>query len=755
MLAKLFIDAGWYTVPLRGSLDRLENGKKTAPIFEDEWRKKYTKHFNETPTPLAGAITGAISGVIAVDCDNDLTYKIFKSLDPDYNFDFISKGKPKGGGTILYSYVDNVGGFSIKAEGIELDFFSDEGFVYLPTENNNTKESWGNIQVLPELKPPPESVIAMLKTFKSKVPANIVKKDNSIKHTISNRLAPLIEVFIKKKNYDPILFKVITPYSFRDLPSYVKKGHLHPNDVPPGRGSEYLSKVSAILGADISVDIEMYTNAMMIINSMWDDPMDAATLNSTIINPMIEERSMVDGKVIWQYDDYWSQMGFIATSINGDYIESFYDDVKGIYYLINYTVPYVKTFNDKRPVITTLKTLLGRTVTEMQYDSTKQLIRTGLNPSLEFGHVEGNDEFNLFRQTECLNILNNPAPYAGQYSRPNTILNYLESLIPDDFMRYYVLSFIKTKLTTFKYSPVILYFIGKPGSGKDTFVTILREIIGHDYVARPDTKVFLEQYNGWMMDKYIIQLDEYGNKLVRSSEKQEALGKLKAYTGSEEIQIRAMRNDGFNYKHCATFIMTANQNPLPIETDDRRVAFIKTPNKLAVQNWVKDLGGISHVQDLIKTEIMDFCYYLATEISVLSGDEYVIAPETEDKERLILDSLPAAEQICYYIQNSRYNELKALADEYGVNNIDDGWERNRIEDDKLEKLYDVMTEGQGSHRTLIKMLKGIGINRSHTTKHGDNFFYYYINDLHNFKEGNDFQPIEEVNKTTPKGLTNE
>lgn len=757
MLIDLFIGAGWHTVPLKGELKRLESGKKTIPVFEKDWRVKYTKEFSDKRSELAGAITGACSGVIAVDCDNQFTYDLFRKFDPDYTFHFASKGKPDGGGTIIYSYNSNVGSFKLNTDEIALDFFSDEGFVYLPTEGNHTKESWEGVEKLPELKEAPEAIIVLLKTFKTKVPT-LISKDNKPRTVISNRLAPMIENFVKKKKYEPTLFKVITPYSFRDLPSYISKGHLHPNDIPKGRGSEYLNKVSAILGADISVGKELYTNTIMLINSLRDSPMEKQRLNVTIISPMIEARATVDGDVIWKYDEHWEQMGFIATSINGDYLESFYDDVKGLYYLVNYTVPYIKVFSDKRPVITTLKTLLGRTITEVQYDSTKQLVRTALSPSLEFGHVEGTDEFNLFRQTAELNVLNNPAPYSTSYNRPTHILRYFETLIPDDFMRGYVLSFLKTKLTTFKYSPVILYMIGKPGSGKDTMVNLLGKIIGGDYIAKPDTKVFLEQYNGWMLDKYIIQLDEYGNKLNKSSEKQEALGKLKAYTGSSEMQIRAMRQDGFNYKHSMTFVMTANTNPLPVETDDRRVAFIRTPNRLDKQTWVKEAGGISHVYDMIMSEVMDFCYYLATEVKVLKSDEYVIAPETEDKEKLILESMPAAEQIIFYIQHSKFDVLKDLAIENGVRDFDELWEKNRLQGRALEELYDVMTEGHGTNRTIIKMMKAIGLSRSHTTAQGQNTFYWFIQDLHLYTnrtigepENDGFVKVD-VETVIPEGL---
>lgn len=744
MLIDLFIDSGWHTVPLKGELRRLESGKKTLPIFESEWKKKYTANFNTKKVEIAGALTGAKSGIMAIDCDNQVTYDLFKQLDTDYNFHFISKDKPEGGGTIIYKYDSNIGGFKVNNDDIKLDFFSDEGFVYLPTEGNSTKESWLGMLKLPELKEAPAAIVAILKTFKSKFLDNGTVKTAVVKSAISNRLAPLLSTFIKNEQYDPALFRIITPYSFREIPTYVTRGHLHPKDVPKGRGSEYLMKVSAILGADISVNMELYTKSMMLINSLKSTPKEKSELLSTVINPMVEERSTIDGQVIWQYDKYWEKMGFIATSINGDYIESFFDDVKGMYYLINYSVPYVKVFNDKNSTISTLKALLGRAIPEIQFDTVKRLIRTKLNPSLEFGHIEGTDMYNLFRQTQELAVLNDPAPYRTNYNRPTTIISFFESLIPDDKVRMYVLSFLKTKLTTFNYSPVALYFLGKPGSGKDTFVNIIRKIIGDDYVSKPDTKVFTEQYNGWLMDKFFVHLDEYGNKLVRHSDKQETLGKIKAYTGSPDIQIRAMRQDGFNYKHCMTFILTANNNPLPVELDDRRFLFIQTPNKLELQDWVKELGGISLVQDRIREEILDFCYYLGTEIPALTADAYVISPMTKGKEKIMLDNMPAAEHISYYVNNSQYKLLFDLALEYDITEFDEGWEKNRLMSRKVTDLYKAMTEGSGSSHTIIKALKNIGLSRSHTTKNGLNDFYYFVNDLHKFKqteqENHGFEP---------------
>lgn len=750
MLANLFIDAKWHTVPLKGELKRTESGKKTEPVFEKDYRDKYTKVFNTKGTLVAGAITGKVSNIVAVDCDNQDTYDIFKSLDPDYAFHFVSKGKPSGGGTIIYTYEDDVGTFKLADGDINLDFYSDGGFIYLPTEGNKTKESWEGVTELPEIKAMPSAIKALLKSLKKKMPtlASDTKPKTAI---ISNRLGPMVETFVLNGKYSPALFKVLTPHSFRDMQEYVTKGHLHPNDVPDGRGSEYLSKISAILGADISISIELYTNAMMLINSLWDSPMERGKLLATIVNPMIEGKAAIDGNPIWQYDEHWQLMGLVATALNGDYIESFFDDAKGLYYIVNYTANYIRTFSDKSAVIKTIKTMIGRPISEGAYDSTKQLIRTLTNPSLEFGHMTGTDNFNMFRQTPELKVITNPESYASQYSRPVHMINYFESLVPDDAMRAYLLSFLKTKLTTFAYSPVVLYFIGKPGSGKDTLVNILSQILGMHYVAKPDTKVFLEQYNGWLMDKYIVQLDEYGNKLTRSGDKQEVLGKIKAYTGSERLNIRAMHRDGFECMHSFTFIITANRNPLPVEVDDRRFAFFKTPNILANETWVVEAGGMSAVINKLKSEIMDFCYYLATEIDSLPMDSYTKAPETVEREELIISNLPAAEQIAYYIVNAKVQELYDLGIEHGVEgHLTDWWDYNRLTEKGLEALYDAMTDGQGQIKAVARVLKASGVKREMTTRNKMPCAFYYVEGLKNFDvvtNAHGFKPEDEDLKT--------
>ena len=167
-----FINLGWHTVPLKGELKRLEDGSKTLPKFEKEWRVKYTEKANTIQSKLGGAITGEVSGIIAIDCDNDVTYELFKTLDPGYDFVFMSKGKSdKVCGTFIYKYDSEIEDtFHINNDHLALDVYSNSGFVYLPTLANETKVPFEG--KLPKLKEMPLAVKVLLTQLK-KQPAPV------------------------------------------------------------------------------------------------------------------------------------------------------------------------------------------------------------------------------------------------------------------------------------------------------------------------------------------------------------------------------------------------------------------------------------------------------------------------------------------------------------------------------------------------------------------------------------------------------
>lgn len=751
---KPFIDLGFHTVPLTGKLERTADGKKTIPNYEKNWNVKYQETFNEKESKLGGTLTGSISGIIAIDCDSDITYKLFKSLDKDNKFHFISKDKPSGGGTIIYSYPENevLPSFSLQNESINLDFYADNGFVYLPTDANKSKVNWEaeTFEELPKLLGMPVEVFTLLQTFyqQYKLQQNKADKTQPALKTIqlANFLAPTIELMLDKEQFMPTLFRIITPYDFRSLPQYVKYGYLHPNNVPEGRGSEYLSKVSAILGADNSIDVTLYEKAIRFINELWDESLSAKRLMNTIIKPMVSGNATANGESIWSYDIRWKDRGFSFITKLGEAVEVFFDDVRAQYHLVNFTRDTVTKYYKDTDIFSYIRTVgLGLPAPKLFKDM-MPLIRTVNDPSRSFGFFSVDEytrNFNTFNQTTGLAILTNPESYEDLYQKPKVTLDYLKSFVPHKPSRLYLLKFIRKKLTTFSYSPVILYFLGAHGSGKDTFVSLLSYIIGEDYIARPTTKEFLEQYNGWLVDKYFVQLDEYGNQLSRYAEKQEALGKIKAYSGKQSVQIRQMRTDGFNYSHLATFVLTANTNPLLLEEGDRRAHIMETPNPMAQEEWVSKAGGLKAVQEQLVEESKDFCYYLATEVEDMSYDEYVSPPLSKAKQIIIANSLPAGSRIAYYLKHNMFKEIERLMDEYEVPNLLNSASEQRIYEDDLFELYLGMTDNAGAKRGLSIAMNDANINKIPTTRGQTKAYYYKIPTLRYYDIQNEgFDEIE-------------
>lgn len=727
---KPFIDLGWHTVPLRGKLERLEDGGKTIPLFEDEWRQKYHKERNTIASKLGGTLTGEVSGIIAIDCDNTATFALFRALDPDYQFVFMSVGKgDKVCGTFIYAYDEQLtDSFGVKDDLMELDFYSTNGFVYLPTDANKTKLA---LAELPELKAAPPTVKTLLQQLKRAKDGQLSNRPPEVRNIMTAHcLAPLVKQFNAGGGaIMPGLFRIITPRDFRDLGPYLSSGYLHPKDVPTGRGSEYLMKVSAILGADISIDAETYAVAMHHINNLFDDSMTKSRLDSTILDPMTEGKSSIDGKAIWQYDPEWEKYKLVLATKRHTHLDIVYDDKRDSYYVVDEANQFYKSFDRETALISYVAATAINAPKKVDMLRSMPLVNVESNPGKPFGFSSGEDPaaryLNTFVPTPGLAILANPEIHAANYRKPVTILNFFKTLVPDDEMRNYLLQFTRHKLTTFKYSPVILYFLGVHGSGKDTYVSILEQIIGH--VARPTTKEFLEMFNGWLLDSYIVQLDEYGNQLTNIRDKDEALGKLKAYTGKPKVQIRQMRTDGFTHTHSATFIMTANKNPLMMEDGDRRVALFQTPNKLKDADWVRERGGTERVIYAIEEEILDFCYYLATEVPRMLAEDYTNPPDSEAKHAFIADSMYAAQRIGYAMKHNMRDYLVNLANDFGCGDCARAFESGRVPNDPLETLYMEMTDQNGDMRSLNKVIKGFGIEQMATTVNGQKAYVYKLN----------------------------
>ena len=113
----------------------------------------------------------------------------------------------------------------------------------------------------------------------------------------------------------------------------------------------------------------------------------------------------------------------------------------------------------------------------------------------------------------------------------------------------------------------------------------------------------------------------------------------------------------------AMFLMTANANPLSIEDNDRRIYYIATPNTFESSPQCKASESADTIYQAIMAQMDDIAYYLATEIKLLKGNDYMTAPFNSGKNELIFSSKNTSEKIGWALKHQEFSMLE----EYLIN----------------------------------------------------------------------------------------
>ncbi|RLB73464.1 MAG: hypothetical protein DRH06_10600, partial [Deltaproteobacteria bacterium] len=595
-------------------------------------------------------------------------------------FDSIGKldkdHKPLEAGTILYLHNSEIIPSFRTTNGYDLDFYNGTGMVFLPTAKNTTKSPWKtNKGVLHNqnkeevvFKDMPTAVLNLLELMKHQPELPKTVATTGVAQRGKGFLAKVLEN-VTLDTYQHIITKILTPKEYRSA-KYAKQGHLHPNDIAEGAsGHMYLFKIATILATDNTVDKDLFRDVIDYINDLWDEPYPSKKLESTIIAPIISGRQLnPQGEPYFEYDEAWDKAsGYsVITKRDSSVLEVFFDNKKMVYYLYDIVENEIRGLNKRGDLVNYLKGVSGL-IDQKSMDMGMQVIHTYSQPTRDFGFYNEDRDFNLFKSSQALKIMNDPSIHKDIYKTPKEFIAYIENFIPSEPQRDYFLQLLRTKLTTFKYSPVVPYIIGVQGSGKNTIMTVLQNIMGGTQYVKTDVggEQFLEKYNSWLMDTYFVQLNELGDTVTSASDKKKAQGILKNYTGSEQFECRAMHTDSITYPQTAMFIMTANQSPLTIEDTDRRLFYISTPNTFDHSPQCLASDPIT-VYEAIMAQTDDIAYWLATAYPNLQKHEYVRSPEVEGRQEMIFGSLNNSTKIAWALSNSEFDLLM----EWLVNPLD-------------------------------------------------------------------------------------
>lgn len=718
-----FIDLGWHVVPIDNVIKRGKDGKKTRPKMRGMWKELYLdtpydpEALGEAPAVTGAVITGKLSGVVSIDCDTQETYDIFKALDPNYDFVFMSKDKKAGGGSIMYVLADSfsdIPAFNVRENNMELDYQTDEYLQYLPTVGNKSKVEWEaeSFEDLPELREPPETVInylRMLYTLKNKSKA-VTRGGGATNGAVARHyknLAPFVDTFVTSGKFAPDLFRILTPRDggFRELPQYLTEKTLHPDNVPDGMGNEYITKVAGVLVCDESVSSKLFKRAMSMINGLWSDPYPADKLESIVRHEL--------NRPEWEYNKDWKEQVSVILTDYDTIVNVFYDPLDRIYYALDSKFG-MSTFTAVDTLPKHLNSIVrgGRkykTADIYDYLDKKRTILSPLEPVGDLGPADMDstlDRYNLFARGEAYDVLLHPERYKAEYEGkvPEATVAYFEHLIPDEHTRGYVLRFVLTKLLTLNFSEVVLYFLGANGAGKNLFVDWLEVFTANaqegnqsaDYklVIDVDKDNFLAKYNAWLRNALFANLDEYGEKTSGASEDRQVLAMLKSYTGKSAFQLRTMHTNPIASTHNCTFVLTANENRLSPDLKDRRIVLIDTPDALEDSPYVMQAGGKSKAIGTMFDEMPLWAYYWVTKYEQLSRDEYRTPPKSEFKDRLIYRHLIPSKRIVAVLASQRVGMIVEMFEDADmleelISDAKYGVVSKRL----LADLFDTMTSG--------------------------------------------------------------
>ena len=757
----LFIDRGYWTAPLGGKhIIRDDKGKKKGFNFFTSWKELYSKTRNQVPSRIGVILTGKGKGIVAIDCDCTKSYNLFKALDPTNTAVAVSVGKldqegtPIECGTFLYKYDDTLPSNKSMKGQYDIDYINGVNSIFLPTEQNKTKLSWkedeeGNLynhdEQLVAINPMPQLVKDTLEAiigFKE----SEAEQSKNVSKTIYNQRARgylgriLPNLDMEEGLYNPEVTKLLTPRELRTK-LYQSQGHLHPNDIDGGYHN-YLFSIACNLAGDNSVDPQLATDTIEYINNLGDDPIPHKKLHQQVIDGIVSGRQLNQyGEPYWRYDENWESLRSwtAVAKTDGDLVDIFYDQYNKDYYVYNTQTDHIMIFTKRGDLFDHISATTIEAYNQKEVIADMSNVATTVEPTEDFGYIDDDKSFNLFKPTKALRILSDPTLHEHKYKEPIEFINYMEHFIPDEQQRTYFLSLLRTKLTTFKYSPVVPYIIGIAGSGKGVLMTILENIMGSSYVSKEVSGgIFVSQFNkGWLEHKFFVNLNELAEGLTTRAERTKALGDLKLYTGSTSFQCHGKGRDAYTAPQKAMFIMTANHNPLAIEDTDRRVYYISTPNTFNSSPQCQASVSSDDIHHTIMTQTEDIAYWLATEVKNLVGNDYTTAPHHAGRNTIIFESLPISEKLVWALNRKEFK----LLDNYLYEPIElfEHAGEGRIYLDNLVNAYNQIGNQENIDKILMGLMKKYGFRH----KYVNNRAYWNIEGLNFFEDYAKKPPVDE------------
>lgn len=678
-------------IPLQCKIQRASNGKKEyigleansipsmKPSMPKDWQ---TIKGSKALTP-SYAIRADLD-LVVIDCDSlDTTQEIDNILVPSVHSEHYIVVSDKGEKHFYFKpskYYQSSPVYKTTRLSLgKIDILHGTSLIFAPCALNTTKHILqGSIDNLTEI---PDNIVDHLISL---LKETVTSSDNTDYSPLTSYLAPTIEaslaLYARSRDYRDIqnVIQLITPAQFK----HEVKPDYHPDRIPDGEGITYLQAITAKIGRDPSISLELHEELLTVITQdLWSDPLPLSLLRAHI-DSIPGQTYSTSGKPVFMYDPQATNKPLVA--INNNPYMPLYRTLDDTYILAKPTgsVEQVKGLSNLKKALMSRNYSLRVDNQEVKIESRiskiadiLETVTVSHHPYQPHGVYEedGSLYYNTYAPTKYLSIIRGEYLQEAKYRYNSTpvidqlLYNLVADHPPESRMVHKLEQFISYKLKTLQYSPIVLQFMGNRGTGKGTFIDLLNIITAS--TSRVKLNTSNSQFNADTAGKMFVNEDE-------GTVTAQLVNALKELSGNKLTRIEAKGKDAIMARNVATYICTTNKpSQLAEVVDDRRF--------VSLYSFTASQLQIPNLETMIALEVEQWCLKLR-DTKIENKALYVDANQWHDK--LHTDAFEAKGETTQHVPT----KLASLL--YNVNNIDG---------DSLKKELEAML-GVGFHYTIAR-----------------------------------------------------
>jgi len=479
-----------------------------------------------------------------------------------------------------------------------------------------------------------------------------------------------------------------------------------PNPIPAGQSNEMYKKLSTRLASDETINQDLYLAAMKKFNE-FHQRKTLAELSSQHTDRMIKNTNG-----LWRYDKDKQTATYTAThKIYKTKASVFYDLDTGEY-LLTYKNGKAESRLHKYKSRTAYIDAAEKIVATSRQAITQSTAKIrALNLISDYKKKEGFDEPNNTYNSAYINSYLK-AFYGAKstsYSeeRLNKFLKLLKYMWGENYE--YILDTTKYRYTKFQFSPVITYFNGSEGSGKDVSIDILTR----GFSMPPQNLSFAlmsDKHSNWQTSDNAI-FSEIGS--WRGYEISSTIAEMKSISGSNgKVTFRGMQQTAL-VKNTLIKIWVTGNEWTKLHTDptaQRRLHVVYMPRPLSVEQ-----GGNytqNDLQELLSDQCLNDFYHWLGNIYEYSPnftiDKYMSAASQQHTEayRLYIQSTQGISDIVTeLLWTQKYDDTIKAIGKYGITLSDVDYKYSRAGNIHITitSLKDALSAG-GAKPLVLKIV---------------------------------------------------